>query len=76
MSVRKYLLAPTPVSQSVSGSVGDSFRFGDGYRISELCELVESEVGMLRRSLFSQRKKDGLIWAPHAAAKGCKKQVN
>ena len=26
--------------QSVSGSVIDSFRFGDSYRISELCELV------------------------------------
>ena len=35
-----HLLAPTPVSQWVSGSVGDSFRFGDSYRISELCELV------------------------------------
>ena len=38
--MQKYLLAPTPVSQWVSGSVIDSFRFGDSYRISELCELV------------------------------------
>ena len=33
--------------QSVSGSVsavGDSFRFGDSYRISELCELVEDAI--------------------------------
>ena len=29
-------IAPTPVSQC-SGSVSDSFRFGDSHRISELC---------------------------------------
>ena len=34
--MRQHLLAPTPVSEWVS----DSFRFGDCYRISELCELV------------------------------------
>ena len=38
------VIAVTPVSQwvseSVSQSVIDSFRFGDSYRISELCELV------------------------------------
>ena len=34
--MRYHLLAPTPVSQWVI----DSFRFGDSYRIFELCELV------------------------------------
>ena len=34
-------IAPTPVSEWVSsGSVIKSFRFGDSYRISKLCELV------------------------------------
>ena len=37
-------IAPTPVSQWVSGSVIDSFRFGDSYRISELCVLVFWEM--------------------------------
>ena len=45
-----HLLAPTPVSQWVSGSVTDRFRFGDSYRISELCELVSL--------VFSQNSAD------------------
>ena len=36
-------LALTPVSGSVSEWVIDSFRFGDSYRISELCELVKCD---------------------------------
>ena len=36
------------VSQSVRQSVGDSFRSGDSYRISELCELVNVKFTMLR----------------------------
>ena len=35
-----HLLAPTPVSGWVSQSVIDSFRFGDSYRILDLCKLV------------------------------------
>ena len=35
-----HLLAPTPVSRWVSEWVIDSFRFGDSYRIFELCELI------------------------------------
>ena len=31
---------PLSVGESVSQSVGESFRFGESYRISELCELV------------------------------------
>ena len=31
--MRQHLLAPTPVSQWVSQSVSDSFRFGDSYRM-------------------------------------------
>ena len=38
--MRQHLLAPTPVSQWLSEWVIDSFRFGDSFCISELCELV------------------------------------
>ena len=42
-SLTAYLLAVTPVSEWVI----DSFRFGDSYRISELCALVLGIQGLV-----------------------------
>ena len=39
-------LAPTPGSGSVSEWVIDSFRFGDSYRISKLCDLFNDQYGV------------------------------
>ena len=47
------MLAVTPVSQWVSQWVIDSFRFGDSYGISELSELVSTNV--FSQSFFHQR---------------------
>ena len=54
--MRQHLLAPTPVSGSVSELVFDSFRFGDSYRISELYELV------LMLKVFSTSFHDNIGW--------------
>ena len=45
-AIASHLLAPTPVSQWVSGylRVIKSFRFGDSYRISKFCELVQNKL--------------------------------
>ena len=45
---------PLSVSEWVSGPVIDSFRFGDSYRISERCELVQPESSKLCKFTVSQ----------------------
>ena len=60
------VIAVTPVSQWVSESVSqpviDSFRFGDSYRISELCELV-----LIRKFTCHNHSHPYIICNPHPA---------
>ena len=53
--------------QSVGGSVSDSFRFGDSYRISELCELVILKVWREYLKTFKRRALE-LV---HSTSKPC-----
>ena len=57
----------------MGGSVSDSFRFGDSYRISELCELVHIFKWLILAHFYPecQHKISNLCWRSYSFRVSC-----